>query len=409
MQRTEIETLWNEMSHTLNEKQKRQYAATLAKTYGYGGATIIHEITGLALNTITRGKKELTLTPTEHKTKRIRKPGGGPKCAEEKYPKIHKHIKQIIDDNTYGSPEKVLTWTTQSLRSITQKLDKQYGEKVTHVTVSTILQTRGYSKQANQKMLQVGEPHPDRNAQFEHINQTAKDFITEGQPVISVDTKKKENIGNFKNNGQEYRRCRDPRKVLDHDFPFEALGKVAPYGVYCQNDNTGFVNVGVSGRDTADFAVESIARWWFCVGKHTFLDAKKLLITCDCGGSDGYRVKLWKYRLSELAKRIGLDIYVCHFPPGTFKWNKVEHRLFCYISRNWQGKPLVDVETVVSLIGSTRTSAGLRVICQRDDTVYRTAQTVSDEEFKRIPLSRIAPFENWNYILLTESFSQVIT
>jgi hypothetical protein len=385
------------MRPTLNEKQRRQFAATLSKAFGHGGATVVHEVTGVAMNTITRGKKELA-RPQDCDPSRVREVGGGPRWTEDKYPKIQEHIRQIVEDSTYGNPEKVISWTTESLRSIASKLLDTYGIRVSYVTVGSILEDMGYSKQQNQKMLQVGEPHPDRNAQFEHINAMAKSFIEAGEPVISVDTKKKELIGNFKNAGQEYRRKHDPRKVLDHDFPIEELGKIAPYGVYCQNDNTGFVNVGTS-RDTSDFAVESISRWWFCVGQHTFPKATKLLITCDCGGSNGYRTRLWKYCLSQLAQRIGLDIYVCHLPPGTSKWNKIEHRLFCYISKNWQGKPLISVETAINLIDSTTTSTGLKVICQRDDTIYQLAQSVSDEDFLAIPIRKIPPREAWNYLV----------
>jgi hypothetical protein len=276
-------------------------------------------------------------------------------------------------------------------------LADRHGIDASHVTVGAILEDLGYSKQTNQKMLQVGKPHPDRNAQFEHINSKAKEFIDSGEPVISVDTKKKENIGNFKNPGREYRKTKDPRKVLDHDFPIQELGKIAPYGIYNLNHNVGFVNVGTS-HDTAEFAVESIFRWWKAVGEHTFRSASKLLITCDCGGSNGNRTKMWKYQLGQLAERIGIEIYVCHFPPGTSKWNKVEHRLFCYISKNWQGKPLVDIETAISLIGATTTETGLSVICQRDDTVYELKRTVSEEDFDSIKMEKIAPFENWNYL-----------
>jgi len=402
MEREQVQTLWDGMSGVLDEKQRRQYAATLAKAYGYGGATVVYEVTGTAMNTITRGKKELE-NPQGSVIGRVRALGGGPKWTEEKYPDVQTHIRQIVEDSTYGSPEKILSWTTESLRDIAKELSEQYHEQVSHVTVGDILDDMGYSKQANQKMLQVGEPHPDRNAQFEYINATAKAFIRDGEPVISVDTKKKECIGNFRNGGQEYRRKGDPRKVLDHDFPIDELGKIAPYGVFCQNDNTGFVNIGTS-HDTSDFAVESISRWWFAVGRHTFPNATKLLITCDCGGSNGYRTRLWKLRLSQLAQRIGIDIYVCHFPPGTSKWNKVEHRLFCYISKSWQGKPLVSVETAVNLIGSTSTIGGLKVICQRDDSVYNLAQSVSDQEFFSIPIYTIPPMESWNYCL----FSHVI-
>jgi hypothetical protein len=397
MKREQLKILWDSMNHTLNELQRRQYAATLSKAYGYGGAIVVHQITGLALNTITRGKKELS-QPEVSRPIRVREVGGGPKWTEEKYPAIEEHIRHIVEDSTYGNPEKILSWTTDSLRDIERKLVERYGEKITHVTVGAILEAMGYRRQANQKMLQVGEAHPDRNAQFEFINSKAKEFIEADEPVIPVDTKKKENIGNFKNSGTEYRRNKDPRKVLDHDFPIKELGKIAPYGIYCQNDNTGFVNVGTS-HDTPDFAVESITRWWYCVGKYTFPKATKLLVTCDCGGSNGYRSKVWKFRLAQFAIQTGLEMHVSHFPPGTSKWNKVEHRLFCYISKKWQGKPLLDVESAISLIGSTATSTGLKVICQRDDTVYKTAQSVSEEEYKSIPLTSLVPFENWNYIL----------
>jgi len=366
---------------------------------GYGGATVVHEVTGVAMNTITAGKKELNAASDFENGKiRIRKKGGGPKWLEENYPDIQERVKEIVDASTYGNPEKVLSWTTESLRSIQKTLTEKYTISTSHVTVGAILENLGYSKQANQKMIQVGTPHPDRNAQFEYIDKKAKEFIKNGEPVISVDAKKKENIGNFKNPGQEYRRSKDPRKVFDHDFPIKELGKISPYGVYNLNHNVGFVNVGTS-HDTAEFAVESISRWWEAVGKHTFRNVTKLMITCDCGGSNGYRTRLWKYQLSQLAKRIGVEIHVCHFPPGTSKWNKVEHRLFCYISKNWQGKPLIDVQTAIDLIGSTRTTTGLKVICVRDDTKYELAKTVSDEDFESINIVKIAPFECWNYLL----------
>lgn len=399
MEREQIQMLWTSMVPQLNEMQRRQYAATLAKTYGYGGATVVHEVTGISLNTITAGKKELE-AQSNISSGRVRKEGGGAKRLEEKYPEIQERVREIIDESTYGDPEKVLSWTTESLRSIGKVLQERHNIVASHVTIGSILESLGYSKQANQKMLQVGEPHPDRNAQFEFINKKTKEFIGKSEPVISVDTKKKENIGNFKNPGQEYRRNKDPRKVLDHDFPIKELGKIAPYGVYNLNHNVGFVNVGTS-RDTPEFAVESISRWWESVGKHTFPEATKLLVTCDCGGSNGYRTRLWKYQLSQLAKFIGIEIHVSHFPPGTSKWNKIEHRLFCYISKNWQGKPLVSVEAAINLIGSTTTDTGLKVICQRDDTVYELGKTVSDEDFDSMNIEKVDPFGSWNYILNT--------
>ena len=395
MQAEQVQMLWDSMSPALNESQKRQYAASLANAYGYGGATVVHHVTGLAMNTITRGKKDLSLGD-ERRPDRVRREGGGPKWSEEKYPEIQEHIKGIVDAYTYGDPEKVLSWTTESLRSIALKLDNQYGEKVTHVTVGSILEEMGYSKQTNQKMLQVGKPHPDRNAQFEYINIKAKELIKLGEPVISVDTKKKESIGNFKTPGQEYRRSKDPRRVLDHDFPIKELGKISPYGVYNLNHNVGFVNVGTS-HDTAEFAVESIFRWWKAVGECSFRNATKLMITCDCGGSNGNRLRLWKHQISQLSGCLGIEIHVCHFPPGTSKWNKVEHRLFCYISKNWQGKPLVDIKTAIALIGSTTTKTGLQVLCQRDDTVYELSKAVPDEDFEAIKIVKLDPFPNWNY------------
>lgn len=397
MERFELQMIWEPIAPTLNEKQRRQFAATLANTYGYGGATVVHEVTGIALNTITVGKRELQ-NPSLANPDRIRREGGGTIYIEDRYENIQEIIQRIVDGKTYGDPERILSWTTESLRSIAKELLDSHSIKVSHVTVGAILRDMGYSKQANQKMLQVGEAHPDRNAQFMYIDKTAKSFLKKGEPVISVDTKKKEIIGNFKNNGREYRKKGNARKVLDHDFPLEELGKVAPYGVYNLNHNIGFVNLGTS-KDTAEFAVESISRWWGCIGKSAFPNAKKLLITCDCGGSNGNRVRLWKYQLSQLARNIGLDIYVTHFPPGTSKWNKVEHRLFCYISKNWEGKPLVDIQTAVNLIGSTTTQKGLKVICLPDNSTYALAKKVSDDEFDSIPIKKVKPFEQWNYII----------
>ena len=250
-------------------------------------------------------------------------------------------------------------------------------------------------------MLQVGEPHPDRNRQFEFINSKAENFLRQGLPVISVDTKKKENIGNFKNNGQEYRKSGDPRKVLDHDFPIPELGKVAPYGVYVLNDNTGFVNLGTD-HDTAEFAVESIFRWWTTIGKHTFPDADKIYINCDNGGSNGSRLHLWKYELQQFANITGLEIHISHFPPGTSKWNKIEHRLFCYISKSWQGQPLIDIETVVQLISNTTTSKGLKVICRVDNNKYELSRKIPEEEYKNIHIISEEILGDWNYIIIPQ-------
>ena len=381
----------------LNERQRRIFLASEAMSYGYGGISRVSEISGVSIPTIRQGIAEIRAGEIAGNG-RIRREGAGRKKVEDKYPNILECIQKIVDGNTYGDPERVLSWTTLSLHDIQDLLGTKYEIKVSYRTVSTLLEKLGYSKQSNQKMMQIGEPNPNRNKQFEYINSKVKEFIDAGDPVISVDTKKKENIGNFKNNGQEYRKKKDPRKVLDHDFPIPELGKISPYGIYVINSNTGFVNLGTS-HDTAEFAVESISRWWETVGKNTFPNKKRLMITCDCGGSNGYRLHLWKYQLSQLAERTGLSIHVSHFPPGTSKWNKVEHRLFCYITKNWQGQPLVDVQTAVNLIGSTTTAKGLKVICKADYNEYPLSKKVSDEEYNSISISRLDPFGQWNYII----------
>ena len=282
--------------------------------------------------------------------------------------------------------------------SIAETLRTDYHIEVSHTVVAGELSKMGYSKQLNQKMLQVGQAHPDRDAQFEYINNTAKEYLAEGVPVLSIDCKKKENIGNFKNPGREYCRKKDPRKVLDHDFPIKELGRVAPYGIYDVNKNTGFVNLGIS-HDTAKFAVNSLMQWWLHIGKETYPDAKRIYINCDGGGSNGSRLHLWKEQIAEFAETTGLEVHISHFPPGTSKWNKVEHRLFCYISKAWAGQPLIDIETVIDLIGSTTTKQGLTVKCVLDENDYPTGTKVSDEEYARIDIQRIEPMSDWNYII----------
>ena len=380
----------------LDEKQKRLFLASCANTLGCGGIKKVCQISGCSKDIVIRGKRELEASNSC--TERVRQKGGGRKRVEETYPDLLCRIEQIVADSTYGNPENPLVWTTKSLRKIQNALLSEYQIYVSVETTARLLRKLNYSLQSNKKMLQVGETHPDRNEQFEYINALTKIFILEGQPVISVDTKKKENIGNFKNNGKEYRKNKNPREVLDHDFPIKELGKVAPYGVYVQNDNTAFVNLGTS-HDTSEFAVESISRWWETVGKNTFVGAKKLNINCDCGGSNNNRARLWKYQLQQFANRTKLEIYVSHFPPGTSKWNKIEHRLFCYISKNWAGKPLIDVETVINLISNTTTKTGLSVVCERDDKVYPLAQKVSDEDFNAINIKKVPLHEEWNYMI----------
>ena len=399
-----IRRVLGDMLPKLNEAQRRQLQGCIADALGHGGVAYINSITGSARNTITHGKADLDNTQREkeeegarEQSHGIRRPGGGRKKISEKQPRLYQDIEELIDPNTYGNPMKPLRWTTLSLRKIAEALLEK-GYKVSQNIVSRALDAMGYSKQQNQKMYQVGNQHPDRDAQFRHINETAQEYLDKGEPVISIDTKKKENVGNFKNAGSEYRKGKDPRKVLDHDFPIPELGKVNPYGVYVLNNNIGFINLGTS-HDTAEFAGESVYRWWETIGKNTFPKAKRLYINCDGGGSNSSRRWVWKYQLQLLANKTGLEIEVSHFPPGTSKWNKVEHRLFCYISKNWQGQPLVDIETIVSLIGSTTTKKGLKVICQVDNNIYETGKNITEEEKSNINIEFLEPLTQWNYII----------
>lgn len=386
------------MKTILNERQYRCYLGKTALSLGRGGQTIVTRLSGSSVNTVRRGIAEVTAAADRQENEQIRRAGGGRKASLSRYPNLHEAIERIIDGKTYGDPEKVIHWTTQSLMSIARELKQKYRIEVSHTVVARELSKMGYSKQLNQKMLQVGNAHPNRNDQFEYIEDTSKTYIAEGVPVISIDCKKKENLGNFKNNGTEYRKKGDPRKVLDHDFLIKELGSVAPYGIYDIDKNTGFVNLGVS-HDTAAFAVNSIMQWWLHIGKETYPNAKKLYITCDGGGSNGSRIHLWKAQIAKLAESTGLEIHISHFPPGTSKWNKIEHKLFCYISKSWAGQPLIDIETVIDLIGSTTTQQGLTVKCILDENEYPTGIKVSDEDYNRINIKRIEPMTEWNYII----------
>jgi transposase len=387
----------NTMLPLLNERQKRIFLALESKVLGRGGLKLVHEISGVSQATIIRGKKELEERGISNTT-RIRKPGGGRKKITEKYNGIKDEIEKIVADTTYGNPENPLTWTTKSLRNLKACLETK-GYEIKHDTVGKLLKELGYSLQQNQKMQQLGEPHPDRDEQFRFINKKSNEFVQQNQPVISVDTKKKELIGNFLNEGAEYSQKKNPVKVLDHDFPIKELGKVAPYGIYDISRNEGFVNLGMS-HDTSEFAVASILRWWQTLGAKTYPDATKLYINCDGGGSNNVRRRLWKKQLQEFADITGLEVHVSHFPPGTSKWNKIEHRMFCYISKNWRGKPLISVETVVQLISSTSTAKGLKIICVKDETYYELGTVVTDEEFDAINIKREGIFGSWNYAIL---------
>ena len=362
---------------------------------GHGGIAIVSRISGKARNTIVAGIKENK--NDKNSQDGIRKPGGGRKNLKEKYPEIPEMIERVVSGETFGNPENPLTYTTKSTRKIKQILNEQ-GCEIGHNVVADMLEEQGYSLQLNQKMLQVGEEHPDRNEQFEFINNKAKRFLESGDPVISIDAKKKENVGNFINNGRSYSKIKTPTKVFDHDFPIKELGKVTPYGVYDISKNEGFVNLGIS-KDTAEFAVESISRWWLTLGKNTYPNASKLYINCDGGGSNGCRNRLFKLKLQEFADQSNLEVHVSHFPPGTSKWNKIEHRMFCYISSHWRGQPLISVETAITLIGSTTTTAGLRIICIKDERTYELGVKVSDEDFVKINILNDITCPIWNYII----------
>lgn len=389
-QKKRIET----MLPLLNERQLRQYLGAEAESIGFGGIELVSNISGKARNTIVAGIKDNN--SGEEFNNRVRRVGGGRKLIKIKIPEIVKEIENIVKNETFGNPENPLSYTTKSLRKI-ESILKGKGYSIGYDVIGDVLKELGYSLQLNQKMLQVGTAHPDRNTQFEFINNKSLEFIKANEPVISVDTKKKEMIGNYKNNGSEYREKKNARQVLDHDFITE-LGKVVPYGIYDVSKNEGFVNLGVSS-DTAEFAIASIVRWWFTLGKNTYPNATKIFINCDSGGSNGYRVKLWKYQLQYLSNLTGLEIHVSHFPPGTSKWNKIEHRMFCYISKSWRGQPLISVETTIDLISNTTTTKGLKIECIRDNNKYELGKKVSDEEFNKINIKKETTCPDWNYII----------
>ncbi len=387
---------FNQIRDVLNERNRRLFLAETAIEFGYGATSLLSRRTGVAISTIRRGIAELSAQNELRKDGRVRRVGAGRKAVEKIYPDIVEKTKELLDDETYGSPEGG-KWISCSLRNVTKSLAEK-GISVEKSTVQRIVKDLGYSRQKNRKMEQVGVPHPDRNAQFEFIHSETNQALNRGTPVISVDTKKKENIGNFKNDGTEYRASGCPRRVLDHDFFIPELGKVAPYGVYVLNDNTAFVNLGTSA-DTGAFSVESIRRWWYTIGKQNFEHTDRLVVTCDCGGSNGFRNRLWKLSLAVLADEIGKKIEVIHYPPGTSKYNKVEHRLFCYITKHWQGKPFVDVQTVVNLIQSTTTDTGLSVACKLDKNIYETGIKVPDKDMDAINIEYIGPHQGWAYII----------
>jgi transposase len=376
----------------LNEKQRRLLIAAEARTLGWGGISHVAKATGVSRVTIHKA-----LTEIEDKkilAERIRKPGGGRKDITEYYPNILEKLEALVDPVSRGDPRSPLRWTCKSTRQLSQELGRK-GYAISNVTVADLLHRLDYSLQANAKTLE-GASHPDRDAQFQYINSRVREFLRRQQPVISVDTKKKELVGNFKNGGKEWQPKGEPEKVGIHDFASPEFPKVIPYGVYDIGKNMGWINVGTD-HDTASFAVASVRRWWFGMGREIYPSATALLICADCGGSNGYRVRLWKIELQTLASEAGLRITICHFPPGTSKWNKVEHRLFSHISMNWRGRPLVSHEVIVKLIGETTTSTGLEVKAQLDKRRYPVKIKVTDEEMKMIKIRPHKFHGEWNY------------
>jgi transposase len=330
---------------------------------------------------------------------RSRKPGGGRKPVWEQQPGILEALERLVSAHTKGDPmDPLLLWTNKSLRNLEKEI-KNEGFQVSYRVVGIMLKRLGYSLQADKKTLTVTPSHPDRNKQFEHINAETSKAIEAGNPVLSVDAKKKENVGNFKNNGRTYQEQKTPIQVLDHDFPIPELGKATPFGVYDIFKNQGFVNVGISA-ETAVFAVESVRKWWYAEGITEYRDACEIVITADCGGSNGYRNRLWKYEIQKLANEINKSIKVLHYPPGTSKWNKIEHRLFSFISKNWQGIPLISTAVIVSLIGATTTEKGLSVTCVLDETTYEKGLKVTDEEFFAITIIPADFHGEWNYTIV---------
>jgi len=379
----------------LDERRRRLWAAAEARSHGRGGIAAVARASGIAENTIRAGLRELE-SGSSVGTSRVRRAGGGRKPITESDPSLLEDLERLVDPECRGDPEGPLRWTAKSVRKLADGLREQ-GHEVSHQTVARLLRSRGYSLQANSKTRE-GDAHPDRDGQFRHISKAAAAAIAAGQPVISVDTKKKELVGDFKNGGRELRPQGSPVPVRVHDFIDRELGKAIPYGVYDIGEDTGFVNVGIDS-DTAQFSVASIRSWWEHLGGERYPDAKTLTITADCGGSNGYRTRLWKTELQRLADETGLAICVCHFPPGTSKWNKIEHRLFSFISQNWRGKPLVSHEVIVNLIGATATRTGLEVFAQLDEGSYPKDVKVSDAELATVNLEGHRFHPEWNYTI----------
>jgi hypothetical protein len=383
----------------LDERRRRQWAAAESRELGWGGVTVVAQATGLSRTTINAGKSELTRPAKQRASEaiRVRRPGGGRRPLTETDPDLLPALESLIEPTTRGDPESPLRWTCKSIRKLADELTREK-HPVGAVTVAKLLQQAGYSLQANRKTRE-GASHPDRNAQFEYINASVQRFLKRGQPAVSVDAKKKENVGDFKNGGREWFPKGSPQEVRVYDFLIKSLGKAALYGVYDLLQNEGWVSVGID-HDTAQFAVNSIRRWWREMGQERFPRARELLITADGGGSNSHRSRLWKVSLQELADELGMPLFVCHFPPGTSKWNKIEHRLFSFITKNWRARPLESLEVIVNLIAKTTTRTGLTVKAALDTNPYPTKIKVTDDQLGHLRLKRHDFHGEWNYTLL---------
>ena len=390
-----IKARFEALEPILDERARRLFAASEARAAGHGGVSAVSQATGIARSTIDRGLADLRSDAVMFGT-RVRRPGGGGKPATETQPGLLDTLKDLVQSAIRGDPEAPLLWVSRSQRHLSAALAER-GFTAGQKLVGRLLKRLEFSLQAHAKTRE-GTNHPDRNAQFEHINAEVTAFQAAGQPVISVDAKKKENVGDFKNGGRELRPKGCPEPVQVHDFPNPELGKAVPYGIYDIAGNTGWVNVGISA-DTAVFSVESIRQWWYAVGVVRYPTAKRLMITADCGGSNGNRLRLWKRELQALADELGIEITVCHLPPGTSKWNGVEHRLFSFISMNWRAKPLLTYLVIVQLIASTTNEAGLTVTCRLDTNTYEKGIKVSDAEMTRLNIHPAAFHGEWNYTI----------
>jgi len=397
----DVRQKYEALESIMDERMRRWWAATEAASIGWGGITAVAQATGLSRPTIQTGLAELKAPPSSlfdppPARERIRRPGGGRHRLKETDETLLQDLEALVDPTTRGDPQSPLRWTCKSTRNLAEALLGQ-GHSVSHHTVARLLQEMDYSLQANRKTLETAS-HPDRNAQFEHIYHRVRSFQGRGQPVVSVDTKKKELVGNFKNSGGEWRPKHQPEEVRSKDFKDKLLGKVAPYGVYDLTANDGWVSVGID-HDTARFATESVKRWWSRMGSKVYPRAKELLITADSGGSNGPRLRLWKVALQELADAIGLSLSVCHFPPGTSKWNTIEHRMFCHITENWRGRPLISRAVIVNLIGNTKTRAGLHIKAELDENHYPRGIKVTDEQLAAVHITRDEFHGEWNYTI----------